>query len=94
MSQPRLHVSVPGTALREALGDVPEGVEFVRWDMTGPSPVPALDIVVPPYMGSTGKLAQLGSVTARLVQSQSIGYDGVDRILPPGHVFANGTSVV
>lgn len=93
MSQPRLLVSVPGTALREALGEVPDDVEFVQWDMTGPSPVPAADIVVPPYMGSTGKLAHLDSITTRLVQSQSIGYDGVDKALPPGHVFANAATV-
>ena len=92
MSQSHFLVSVSGTALREALGEVPDGVEFVQWDMMGPSRIPAVDIVVPPYMGS-GKLAQLDSVTARLVQSQSIGYDGVDKILPPGHVFANAATV-
>ena len=35
----------------------------------------------------------LAGVTTRLVQSQSIGYDDVAGVLPPGHVFANAVSV-
>ncbi|WP_022886796.1 2-hydroxyacid dehydrogenase [Glaciibacter superstes] len=93
MNQPRLLVSVPGTTLREALGDVPDGVEFIEWDMTGRAPFESADIVVPPYMGSFDKLRNLAGVKARLVQSQSIGSDGVERALPPGHVFANAATV-
>jgi phosphoglycerate dehydrogenase-like enzyme len=85
-------VSVPGKTLREAIGDV-DGVEFVEWDMSGPPPVTTFDIVIQPYMGATKKLAALSGITTRLVQSQSIGYDGVDEALPPGNVFANASSV-
>ncbi|GHD46262.1 hydroxyacid dehydrogenase [Mycetocola manganoxydans] len=87
-----LVVGVPGTTLRTAIGEM-EGVEFVEWDMSGPAPVSEFDIVVQPYMGATKKLAALEGVTAKLVQSQSIGYDGVDDVLPPGNVFANASSV-
>ncbi|MEO8908297.1 MAG: 2-hydroxyacid dehydrogenase [Microbacteriaceae bacterium] len=86
-------VSVPGPTLHKAFGEIPAGVELVEWDMAGPAPAAAIDIVVPPYMGGTGVLAALDGVTTRLVQSQSIGYDGVADILPPGHVFANAASV-
>jgi phosphoglycerate dehydrogenase-like enzyme len=91
MTTPLL-VSVPGKTLREAIGDI-DGVEFVQWDLSGPPPAPALDIVIPPYMGATQKLGALAGVTTRLVQSQSIGYDGVDEVLPPGNVFANAATV-
>ena len=87
-----LIVGVPGKTLREAIGDI-DGVEFVQWDMSGPPPVSTFDIVIQPYMGATEKLGALAGVTARLVQSQSIGYDGVENVLPPGHVFANATTV-
>jgi phosphoglycerate dehydrogenase-like enzyme len=93
MAETRLLVSVPGSTLRKAFGDVPEGVKLVEWDMAGPAPAAYLDIVVPPYMGGTAVLAALDGVAARLVQSQSIGYDGVENVLPPGHVFANAASV-
>jgi phosphoglycerate dehydrogenase-like enzyme len=87
-----LRVSVPGQTLREAIGAI-DGVEFVQWDMSGPPPVPTFDIVIQPYMGATKKLGALAGVTTRLVQSQSIGYDGVDEVLPPGNVFANAATV-
>lgn len=87
-----LIVSVPGSALRTEIGDL-DGVEFVRWDMDGPPPVDAIDIAIQPYMDGTAKLANIAGATVRLVQSQSIGYDGVDAVLPPGNVFANATTV-
>jgi phosphoglycerate dehydrogenase-like enzyme len=93
MTPPKLTVSVPGTALREALGEMPDEIEFVQWDLTEPAPRADFDIVVLPYMGSTGKIVALEGVTSRLVQSQSIGYDGVDVVLAPGHVFANAVTV-
>jgi phosphoglycerate dehydrogenase-like enzyme len=91
MTEPLL-VSVPGKTLRAAIGDI-DGVEFVEWDLSGPAPKTAFDIVITPYMGTTDKLGALADVSARLVQSQSIGYDGVDDVLPPGNVFANASSV-
>jgi phosphoglycerate dehydrogenase-like enzyme len=89
----RLIVSMPGSTLKDALGSVPDGVEVIVWDMTGPAPVDAIDIAVPPYMGASDKLVNLAGVRTRLVQSQSIGYDGVERVLPPGHVYANAATV-
>ena len=93
MNATRLLVSLPGQALRRALGEVPDGVEILEWDMTGPAPAAAIDIVVPPYMGATDRLSRLDGVTTRLVQSQSIGYDGVEAVLPVGQVFANAATV-
>ncbi|TFB72087.1 hydroxyacid dehydrogenase [Cryobacterium glaciale] len=88
-----LLVSLPDSVLREAVGELPQGVEVVEWALDGPAPRPRFDIVVTPYMGKTDRLAHLAGVDARLVQCQSIGYDGVDRVLPAGHVFANAASV-
>lgn len=82
--------SDPG--LRNALGDI-EGVEFVEWDLDGPAPRAHIDIVVPPYWGGVKKLARLSEVSTRLVQWQSIGYNGMERYLPEGHVVANATTV-
>lgn len=93
MTESRLTVSFPGNALREAVGELPEGARSVQWDMQGPAPRAQLDIVVPPYMGAKKTLNHLDSVTTRLVQSQSIGYDGVLQLLPPGVVYANAASV-
>ncbi|GAA1839431.1 2-hydroxyacid dehydrogenase [Agromyces salentinus] len=89
----RLLVSLPGATLRDAVGPLPDGVDVVLWDLTGPAPAEHLDLVVPPYMDASAKLGALEGVSTRLVQSQSIGYDDVAAALPPGHVYANAASV-
>ncbi|MDH6235566.1 2-hydroxyacid dehydrogenase [Cryobacterium sp. CG_9.6] len=92
MSPLALRVSLPESDLRDALGAI-DGVEFVHWPMDGPAPFPEIDLVVTPYMGAANRVAHLAGVDTRLVQSQSIGYDGIDQLLPAGHVFANATTV-
>lgn len=87
-----LAVSLPDEALAGAVGTMP-GVEFVRWDFTGQPPRARLDIAVPPYMRSPRLLTALEAVNPRLIQSQSIGYEGVADVLPPRTVFANAAGV-
>jgi Phosphoglycerate dehydrogenase and related dehydrogenases len=86
-------VSLPGRTLRHALGEVPADVELVQWDLASPAPRDSIDIVVPPYMDTLDRLRRLSAVRTRLVQSQSIGYDGVADALPAGVVFANAATV-
>lgn len=79
-------------AMRQEVHDLPD-VTFVEWDLQGPAPVNAMDIVVPPYWGGARRLKNLEQVTARLVQWQSIGYNGVAQSLPEGMPFANASTV-
>jgi phosphoglycerate dehydrogenase-like enzyme len=90
---PRLLVSVPDANFRAALGDLGDVADVIEWDMAGPAPVDVIDVVVPPYMGTTAALARLAGVRTRLVQSLMVGYDGVADALPAGQVFANAASV-
>lgn len=85
-----MRVTVPTEELRTRLADA---AEVALWDLVSSAPWPVIDIVVPPYMGSVALLAALDGIEVRLVQSQSIGYDGVLDALPPGVAFANGASV-
>ncbi|QHK21748.1 hydroxyacid dehydrogenase [Pseudarthrobacter psychrotolerans] len=91
-ASPKLRVSLPSQNLLEAL-EPSAGVELFLWDLTGPAPAEQFDIVVPPYMGGAGALRALDSVDVRLVQSQLIGYDGVEAVLPAGCLFANAAGV-
>ena len=93
MASAPLLVSLPDSHILAVLGRAPDGIEFLQWDMTGPAPADSIDIVVPPYMSAPRYLAQLAGVRTRLVQSLSLGYDGVEAALPPGHVFANAAGV-
>jgi phosphoglycerate dehydrogenase-like enzyme len=93
MTEPSLIVSLPDAGLQQILGDVPEGVEFIVWDMSGPAPQPNIDLAMQPYLVGPQVLRELAGVTTRLVQSPMVGYDGVKENLPPGHVYANAASV-
>ncbi len=93
MSTPSLVVTVPTEELAAGLQPVPDGVELLLWAMDSPAPRNEIDIVVPPYMSMAEILPRLADVRTRLVQSQSIGYEGIADHLPPGHVFANASSV-
>ncbi|GAA5034428.1 2-hydroxyacid dehydrogenase [Microbacterium fluvii] len=88
-----LIVTVPTQELADDLGTLPDGVDLHIWDLASPPPAPTLDIVVPPYMSGTAWLEVFAQVPTGLVQSQSIGYDGVTGALPPGVTFANAASV-
>ena len=88
----KITVSLPDAALREYLQPHPD-VAVLEWDFAGEPPRPRIDIVVPPYMGGPQVLQHLEAVDTALVQSQSIGYDGVADFLPSGRVFANAAGV-
>ncbi|MGN8131113.1 2-hydroxyacid dehydrogenase [Paenarthrobacter sp. 22069] len=88
----RLRVCLPGQDLLDALAPM-DGVDFVVWDLAGPPPEGRLDLLVPGYMGKPTALAALKGVDVGLVQSQSIGYDGVAAVLPAGVTFANAAGV-
>ncbi|HET8926359.1 MAG TPA: hydroxyacid dehydrogenase, partial [Microbacterium sp.] len=86
-------VSVPTPQLADDLAPLPEGVELIVWEMTDAAPRDHIDLIVPPYLDVAERYPRLAGVRAQLVQSQSIGYDGVAAALPSGHVFANAASV-
>lgn len=88
-----LFVTVPTPQLADRLGSLPEGVELAVWDMQSPAPRERIDLAVQPYMGGTQALRNLEGLDIGLVQSQSIGYDGVSELLPDGIPFANAASV-
>lgn len=88
----KLRVSLPSQELVDAV-EPPAGVEIFLWDFTGDAPAAQFDLVVPPYMGKPHALTALAGVDVGLVQSQSIGYDGVAAVLPAGCRFANAAGV-
>jgi phosphoglycerate dehydrogenase-like enzyme len=92
-SENTLVVSVPTEQLASDLQPLPNGVDLVVWDLKSPAPRERFDLVIPPYMGLAKVFESLRGVEVGLVQSQSIGYDGVEEVLPDGLRFANASSV-
>ncbi len=92
-----LVVSVPSADLARALEPMPvpmpEGVEVIVWPMDAAPPRDHIDLIVPPYMSPGLGIPLLADVSSRLVQSQSIGYEGMAEMLPAGIVFANAATV-
>ncbi|MBB2977110.1 phosphoglycerate dehydrogenase-like enzyme, partial [Microbacterium endophyticum] len=93
MSTPPLVVSVPSSELAADVQPLPAGVELIVWPMDAPAPRQRIDLVVTPYLRQPGALSRLKDVSSRLVQSQSIGYEGIESRLPVGTIFANAASV-
>jgi phosphoglycerate dehydrogenase-like enzyme len=88
-----LVISVPDAFVRGTLGEIPNGVEVVEWDLSGTAPRQHIDIVIPPYLQSWAGLANLEGLDVGLVQCLTLGYDGVADFLPKDMVFANAASV-
>lgn len=93
MTPAPLVVSVPTEELAEDLQPLPDGVELVVWGMETPAPRERFDIVVPPYLSAAQVFPRLEGVEVGFVQGQSIGYEGIEKHLPAGTVFANASSV-
>ncbi|MGO1770535.1 MAG: 2-hydroxyacid dehydrogenase [Microbacterium sp.] len=96
MTQPVI-VSVPTEHLADDVRahlDPSLDIELLLWKPEDAAPAERIDMVVMPYMAKPGTIAPaLADVRPRLVQGQSIGYDGVDDYLPTGLVFANASGV-
>lgn len=88
-----LLVSVPRPELARDLEPLPEGVEVIVWPMDAAPPRDRIDLVVPPYMALHRALPLLEDLQTRLVQGQSIGYEGIADMLPAGITFANAATV-
>ncbi|MDQ1513352.1 MAG: hypothetical protein QOC59_1194, partial [Microbacteriaceae bacterium] len=87
-------VSVPDAELLAALEPLPDGVDAVLWDTVTDPPPGTLDVVVLPYLkGPNAGLLAASRSARRLVQSQMLGYDGVEGRLPAGVTFANARGV-
>ena len=87
----KISVSLPDAALRPYLAPHPD-VTVLEWDLEAEAPQARIDIVARRTWAGT-VLRRLEDVETVLVQSQSIGYDGVTEFLPAGRVFANAAGV-
>jgi len=94
MSTAPITVTLPDDeGLREAAGEVP-GAQILAWNLDGPPPAEAIDIVVAPYTGGGAPLENLALAEhVRLLQWQSIGYDRVPAAFVAGIPVANAASV-
>jgi phosphoglycerate dehydrogenase-like enzyme len=75
------------------LAPAPDGVDLVVWTPDDPPLDRRIDLLVLPYSTSATTLRDLAGVQVGAVQSQSLGYNGVSEVLPPGIAYCNAVGV-
>lgn len=93
---PMYTVAFPTKELAEGQGQAPDGIRYVvadirsaHWhEVSGET-----DMLVLPYMVPANELKRLFGSAVSLVQSQTMGYDGVTDYLPEGVAFCNAAGV-
>lgn len=93
MTDQTLRVSVPDDSWLDPLGDLADRVEIVVWDTAAPQPDGHVDLVLRPYHLDNSVLPDLDMSRIGVLQSQSLGYDGVADLLPAGGTYANAVGV-
>jgi phosphoglycerate dehydrogenase-like enzyme len=88
-----LRVTVPDAGWLERLADLDDRVDFSVWDFSKPQPTERLDLAVLPYTVSSDLLRGVDPARVGIIQSQSLGYDGVQAALPPGITYCNAVGV-
>ncbi len=88
-----LHVGVPDEAFRDRLAPTVPYADVEVWRFGDPAPAHPFDLLVLEYMAPPARLRALAGVPARVLQSQSLGYDGVADHLPAGFVYCNAVGV-
>lgn len=87
-------VALPTEALRRRLAPSLPGVRLEVWAPGDGAPFPGpVDLLVLPYMIQATELRHLAGLPIGLVQSQTLGYDGVREHLPAGLRYCNAVDV-
>jgi phosphoglycerate dehydrogenase-like enzyme len=90
-------VAVPDATMRDRLLGADPGVGndvvLEVWTTDDPPLDHPVDLVVLPYSVSAAALPKLADSPVSVIQSQALGYDAVDRALPPGLVYCNAVGV-
>ena len=87
----KIVVSVPSQPYAKALDGL--AVDVVEWTIDAPCGRTDLDMVVVPAYKPFSALRRLEGNKPALVQLPSIGYDGVEHVIPKGFLVANAAGV-
>jgi phosphoglycerate dehydrogenase-like enzyme len=88
-----LTVAVPDRAMLDRLAAAEPDVDLLEWTPGAAALPRPVDLLVVPYTTSFGFLSSLAGQPVGVVQSQSLGYDGVADALPDGMLFCNAVGV-
>ena len=86
-------VAVPDIAMLDRLSGIRHDVAFEVWTTDDPPLDHPVDLVVLPYSVSAAALGALAHSPFSVIQSQTLGYDGVKQALPAGLAYCNAVGV-
>lgn len=87
-----MRITVPSETLRDLLSDL-DGVTIDQWDFTDPAPSGRVDLAVMPYSTDPKFLIPLKGSEVAWVQTQTLGYEGLETELPEGIGLSNAVGV-
>lgn len=89
-----IHLVLPNAEMRDRLQGRLSDVEASIWRPGSADPFPGrTELLVLPYMIPASELGGLDGLPVGVVQSQTLGYDGVAEHLPKGLVYCNAVGV-
>jgi phosphoglycerate dehydrogenase-like enzyme len=88
-----LRVTVPDEGWLDRLADLDGRVELSVWDFSTPQPEGTIDLAVSPYRNTTDGIDRMDPSRLGVLQLQTLGYDGVADVLPPGITCCNAVGV-
>ena len=88
-----LRVTVPDKRWLERLADLDGSVDLSVWDFSTPQPEGRIDLAVSPYRNSTDGIEAMDATRLGVLQLQTLGFDGVPDVLPPGITCCNAVGV-
>jgi phosphoglycerate dehydrogenase-like enzyme len=93
MTSSTIQVTVPDEKWLSHLDDIDDRVELSVWDFSAPQPEGQIDLAVRPYTPTTDGLAALDPSRIKILQLQTLGFDGVPDVLPAGITCCNAVGV-
>lgn len=88
-----MRIALPDDALVTRLSPLVGSTTVVKWDIGDPPIKDHVDLLVLRYMIPAAELKGLADVSVGIVQSQTLGFDGVKEALPPGITYCNAVDV-
>ena len=86
-------VAVPDAAMLDRLSPIGDAVALEVWTTDDPPLDHPVDLVVLPYSVSAATLPAFAHSPVSVIQSQTLGFDAVEQLLPAGLAYCNAVGV-
>lgn len=86
-------IALPDQQIFERLAPQLPDANVIVWCPADGAPPVHIDLVLVGYLGASGGLGSFAGMDVAAIQSQSLGYDGIENRLPAGITYCNAVGV-